>query len=189
MADSLFPFEAVPRRFRRDGWTAERQRAFVDLIAAGFRPGRAAARIGMRRQGAYELRERAGGASFAAAWDAAAESARRRRIGDRSGRSLYARAVEGVPRPVRHRGRVVAVVRRFDDAALVRLLGMLDSRLRKAGSGRRGIFSPMDAATLSASAHPERRGGRRGKDRRATIGGGESDAHPLEDVASAEHPE
>jgi hypothetical protein len=126
MDDSPFPFEPVPLRSRRDGWTAERQRAFIALIARGLRPGRAAARVGMRRQGAYTLRARAGAESFAAAWDAAAAAAARRRIADRGGRGLYARAIAGVPVPIRHRGRIVAVERRYDDAALIRLLATRD---------------------------------------------------------------
>ena len=126
MDDSHFPFEPVPLRSRRDGWTPERQRAFIALIAKGLKPGRAAARLGMRRQGAYALRARAGAESFAAAWDAAAAAAARRRIADRSGRGLYARAIIGVPVPIRYRGRIVATERRFDNAALVRLLGILD---------------------------------------------------------------
>lgn len=126
MADSPFPFDPVPLRSRSDGWTPERQRAFIRLIAQGLRPGRAAARLGMRRQGVYELRGRAGGEGFGAAWDAAAATVARRRVADRSGRGLYARAIEGIPVPIRHRRRVVAIERRYDNAALIRLLGMLD---------------------------------------------------------------
>jgi hypothetical protein len=126
MNDSPFPFEPVPLPSRRDGWTPERQRAFIRLIARGLKPGRAAARLGMRRQGLYELRRRAGAASFAAAWDAAAAAVERRRVADRRGRGLHARAIDGVPVPIRHRGRIVAVERRYDNAALIRLLGMLD---------------------------------------------------------------
>lgn len=126
MDDSPFPFEPVPLRSRRDGWTAERQCAFIRLIAQGFRPGRAAARVGMRRQGAYALRERVGAGSFVAAWDAASAAAARCRIADRSGRGLYARAVLGVSVPIRHRRHIIAVERRYDNAALIRLLAILD---------------------------------------------------------------
>jgi hypothetical protein len=128
--DSPFPFEPVSLRSRREGWTSDRQRAFIALIAKGLKPGRAAARLGMRRQGAYALRGRAGAESFAAAWDAAASAAARRRIADRRGRGLYARAIIGVPAPIRHRGRIVATERRLDNAALIRLLGMLDHSMK-----------------------------------------------------------
>jgi len=59
-------FEPVPLRHRHDGWTAERQRNFIALLAAGWRPGRAAARVGMSRKSAYALRSRPGGEGFAA---------------------------------------------------------------------------------------------------------------------------
>ena len=143
MDDLPFPFEPVPLRSRRDGWTPERQRAFIRLIAQGLKPGRAAARVGMRRQGAYELRGRPGGESFAAAWDAAAEAAARRWIADRSGRGLYGRAVLGIPVPIRYRGRVVAVERRYDNVALIRLLGMARPAHRKTRNARMRIFLPM----------------------------------------------
>lgn len=80
----------------------------------------------MGRQSAYALRSRPGAESFAAAWDAAAAQAARRRIGARAGEGLYARAVEGVPVPIRYRRAVVAVERRYDNAALIRLLGIVD---------------------------------------------------------------
>lgn len=139
MDDSLLSFELVPLRSRRDGWTPERQRAFIALIAKGLKPGRAAERVGMRRQGAYELRERAGAAGFAAAWDAAAAIARRRRAAARLEGTLYARAIDGMPVPIRHRGRVVAIDRRVDNAALIRLLGMADRSL-KSDDGSGGLF-------------------------------------------------
>ena len=139
MDDSPFPFEPVPLRSRRDGWTPERQRAFVALIARGLKPGRAAEWVGMRRQGAYALRERPDAEGFAGAWDAAAAAARRRRAAALTETSLYLRAIEGVPVPIRHRGRVVAIDRRLDNAALIRLLGIADRSL-KSENGSGGLF-------------------------------------------------
>ncbi|HEV2865323.1 MAG TPA: hypothetical protein VGX37_02320 [Allosphingosinicella sp.] len=80
----------------------------------------------MGRQSAYALRARAGAQSFAAAWDSAACAAARRRIAARRDQGLYARAVEGVAVPIPYRRAVVAVERRYDDAALVRRLGIAD---------------------------------------------------------------
>lgn len=145
---SPFPFEPVPLRSRGDGWTPERKRNFIALIAEGLRPGAAPRRVGMRRQGAYALRERPGGEGFAAAWDSAAAHARQGAAGPpRVG--LYDRAVEGVAVPIRYRGRVTAIDRRVDNAALVRLFGMLD-RSFKNDDGRGGYFVPWDAELLSA---------------------------------------
>lgn len=114
-------FTPVSLRHRRDGWTAERQHEFIRWIARGLRPGRAAERVGMSRKSAYALRSRPGGEGFAAAWDEATAIARRRRDealepGD------WERGVEGILHPIRHRGRIAAWDRRFDDAALLRLL-------------------------------------------------------------------
>lgn len=143
-------FEPVPLRSRRDGWTAERQRAFIRLIRAGLKPGLAAARLGMRRQGAYELRDRPGAAGFAAAWDEAAAAARRSRTAERSRDGLYARAVEGIARPVRYRGRIVAIERRYDDKALIRLIGIVERTSRNPTNGGGGFLSPLDDGLLSA---------------------------------------
>ncbi len=57
------------RRIRRDGWTAERQLRFLDVLAGTRSVTRAAAAVGMNRKSAYRLRNRADGALFAAAWD------------------------------------------------------------------------------------------------------------------------
>ncbi len=131
MGDSgLLDFTPVPLRARRDGWTVAKQRLFIEALARGLRPGTAARRLGLSRQTAYALRRRPGAEGFAAAWDAAVEMARRRRIAARP-TSLYERAVEGVLHPIRYRRRVVAVERRFDNRALVRLLGQIDRQIGK----------------------------------------------------------
>ena len=56
---------------RRDGWTAERQLRFVDVLARTRCVTRAAAAAGLSRKSAYRLRARADGALFAALWDRA----------------------------------------------------------------------------------------------------------------------
>jgi hypothetical protein len=63
-------------RIRRDGWTAERQLRFLDMLARTRSVGNAAACAGMSRTSAYRLRERREGALFAALWDRALEPAR-----------------------------------------------------------------------------------------------------------------
>ncbi len=84
----------------------------------------------MSRKSAYALRSRPGGEGFAAAWDAAVAGARRRRFEAREP-DEWTRAVEGVPRPIRYRGRIVAWERRFDNRALVLLLGRTQELLEK----------------------------------------------------------
>lgn len=62
------------RPMRRDGWTAERRRRFLEWLAAGHDVSRACAGVGMSREGAYKLRRR--DPAFAQAWDDALRSAR-----------------------------------------------------------------------------------------------------------------
>ena len=96
-----FAFEPVASATnRRDGWTAERQRLFIETLAAGGIVSAAARRVGKSRKTAYELLKRAGpGSGFARAWQAALAAGRRSawratsrrwlaagRQGDRSGR-------------------------------------------------------------------------------------------------------
>lgn len=61
-------FELVPRKFRHDGWTPYRQRAFIAALAdTAARP----AIVGMTAVGAHYPRRQPGAESFACAWRAA----------------------------------------------------------------------------------------------------------------------
>lgn len=70
--DDLLAFTPVPMQRRRaDGWSAERQRRFMTALSVMGAVGPAARAVGMGRASAYRLRERAGAAGFAEAWDIA----------------------------------------------------------------------------------------------------------------------
>jgi hypothetical protein len=119
-------FTPVPLRGRRDGWTPERQRAFIAAIAAGTPSNHAARAVGMSKQTAHALRRKPGAESFAAAWDKAVhhgwiarrKDARRKDVSERT-----CAAIEGVRTPVRYRGRIVGFRTRYDNRQLARLLG------------------------------------------------------------------
>jgi hypothetical protein len=64
-------FTPAPTRKRRSGWTAEKQRRFIEHLALTGHAGEAAAAAGMASCSAYRLRDKAGAESFARAWDAA----------------------------------------------------------------------------------------------------------------------
>jgi hypothetical protein len=58
------PLDPVPVRYRVDGWTAEKQRGFILVLAeCGVAP-RAAAAVGMSKRSAHKLAMRAGADSF-----------------------------------------------------------------------------------------------------------------------------
>src|SRR4051794_24890282 len=64
-------FTPAPTRKRHAGWTAERQRKFIQHLALTGNVGEACAVVSVASSSAYRLRNKAGAESFARAWDAA----------------------------------------------------------------------------------------------------------------------
>jgi hypothetical protein len=113
-------FTPVPRlRNRRDGWTPERQRAFISALAACGSVGAAAREAGVSRRGAYRLVEAPGGEDFARAWDDAVA------IGhERTRCEALERALHGGWVPVYRKGKLVRVeLRRSDRLAIALISG------------------------------------------------------------------
>ncbi|HEV7661853.1 MAG TPA: hypothetical protein VGO55_18590 [Allosphingosinicella sp.] len=71
-------FTPIPVRYRKDGWTPERQYLYVAALARTGHAGKAARAVGMTEQSAAKLRRRPDAASFNAACAAAFLGARRR---------------------------------------------------------------------------------------------------------------
>ncbi|PAX09204.1 hypothetical protein [Sphingomonas lenta] len=121
--DDLLLFTPVAMTLTRvDGWTTERQRAFIDALSRMGVVAAAARSVGMSATSAYKLRERAGpGSSFVRAWDMAREVAgsmaldRAREIGR-----------ERLSAPIYHRGRQVGVRHYWDNRILLAALNALD---------------------------------------------------------------
>ncbi|MEA3051782.1 MAG: hypothetical protein QOG72_685 [Sphingomonadales bacterium] len=86
-------FTPVPLRARRDGWTPERQFAYVVALAEFGHGGRAAEAVGMSEQSACRLRRRPGAAAFSRLCAAAWLHAKQRRARERLAR-LRARGGE-----------------------------------------------------------------------------------------------
>ncbi len=70
----LLHFTSVPMlRRRASGWSPAAQRAFIDMLARCGVVAQAARRVGCSPRSAYQLRQKQGAESFAAAWDWALE--------------------------------------------------------------------------------------------------------------------
>ena len=110
----LTAFAPVPRKYRYDGWTAQRQRDFVAALAATGSVTAAARQINMSTFGAYYLRRQPGAEGFRAAWAAALASGLQR-LTD----IAIDRAIDGVPVPVFHKGEQVGEKRRYNDRLLM----------------------------------------------------------------------
>ncbi|MDB5683680.1 MAG: hypothetical protein JWM75_1378 [Sphingomonas bacterium] len=124
-------FAPVPVRPRHDGWTPERQEAFVGYLADSGSVSQAAMRVGMTAESAYRLRRRADGADFDKAWEAALAVATRRLVD-----AAFERAIEGVEEPVHYKGEIVGMRRRPSERLLIFLLRHHDPLVYGNLSGR-----------------------------------------------------
>jgi len=114
---SAIPFTPVPLRPRRDGWTAEKQIAFIEALAETACVHEACRRVAMSDSSAYALRHRLIAMHFRAAWDAALDYAMHRLE-----QAALGRALNGVPRPVFYRGEQVGEWREYDERLTMFLL-------------------------------------------------------------------
>ena len=118
MTDSHLPDSAlVPVRARHDGWTPERQRAFIEHLADTGCVAEAAALVGMSEQSAYRLRRRSDAVAFDAAWEAALERGIQRLTA-----IAFDRAINGTRKRIYYHGELVAEERIHSDRLLIHLL-------------------------------------------------------------------
>lgn len=111
-------FTPVPRqRNRHDGWTPERQRAFIEALARTGSVSHAAREVNMAAEGAYQLRLHPKGESFRKAWEAALDFGVQR-LED----IALERAMNGVLEPVFGRDGQIGERRRYNDRLLMFLL-------------------------------------------------------------------
>jgi hypothetical protein len=107
-------FMPVPRKPRHDGWTPERQKAFIEALADTGSVSRAAAMVNMSSEGAYYLRRQPGADGFRRAWEAALDYgvARMKDI-------AFERAIEGYLVPMFVGGRLIGWRRKHNDRLLM----------------------------------------------------------------------
>lgn len=127
-------FHPVPIRARTDGWCELRQCGFLAQLYVTGSVSAAARGVGLSRASAYRLREREWAESFAHAWDAvltAPGSGRSKRPQPDwrkvTNGALIERLETGLVQPVIYKGRMTAIRRKPDKAALFRLLRRVDA--------------------------------------------------------------
>ena len=119
-------FHPVPVRARHDGWTPERQQAFILRLALTGAVGYSARAVGKTRRGAYRLRSRPGAESFAAAWDEALRWGQSRTLDIGMERSML-----GQQYPIRRAGRVTGYIHRKDNRLAMSVLNAMDRLARR----------------------------------------------------------
>jgi len=114
-------FTPAPTRKSRAGWTADRQRKFIEHLSLTGSVGEACALVGVASSSAYRLRNKAGADSFARAWDAALALAP-----TRLGAIALDRAINGRVERFYKDGELVMERRMPSDYLLTWLLSRLD---------------------------------------------------------------
>ena len=107
-------FTPVPRRYRHDGWTPERQKAFIEALADCGSVTRAAGMVNMAQANCYALRRSPGAEEFRRAWDSALDFGLKR-LKD----IAFERAIEGQLVPVFQAGKLIGFRRKRNDALLM----------------------------------------------------------------------
>jgi hypothetical protein len=129
----------VRRRPRLDGWTEEKQRRFIEVLADTGLVNVAARAVGMSRATAYALRRAEHGAAFARAWDAA-----RQHAGGLIEDIAFERAIEGTEHEVLDSyGEVIATRLVHDNRLLKYLLSHL--KPERYGTHRPSLAAPQEA--------------------------------------------
>ena len=134
-------FAPVPRVYNRhDGWTPERQRAFIGALADTGCVSRAAAMVNMAQTNCYTLRRAPGAEEFRKAWDAALD------CGLKMLKDIaFERAIEGELIPVFSGGKLMGHRRKRNDALLMFVL-------RHYGEDREGKRTTINYFSTRASA-------------------------------------
>ena len=141
-------FDTAPTRNRLSGWTADRQRTFIDILSLTGSVGEASAAAGVSARSAYRLRNREGASSFAQAWDAA-----QRMSATRLTALAFDRAINGRVERFYKDGELVMKRRLPSDRLLTWLLAHLDP-MRFGGPARHAMLDTADPRTLAAYALP-----------------------------------
>jgi hypothetical protein len=110
-------FEPAKLRPRHDGWTAERQIAFIEKLADCNSVSAAARYVGMTRESARQLRRHARARDFRDAWDAALDCSYAE-----VEEAAAERSKRGVARPIFYKGEQVGEWRHFDERLTMFLL-------------------------------------------------------------------
>lgn len=147
----LADYDWVPvrRKARRDGWTVAAQKSFIGVLADTGSVTQAAIEVNMSATSCYRPRRSPDGRAFAAAWDAAVQTASLRLVD-----LAFDRAVNGSTEPVFDReGRRVGQRVRYNDRLLMFLLrAHQPDRYRTPGQSSAPPGAPSSGAMPALSA-------------------------------------
>jgi hypothetical protein len=145
----------VLKKRRKDGWSPDKQRAFIEALADCGSVVTAAQAVGMSESSAYRLRRAPGAEAFDRAWSAAIAAASKKLLD-----AAFERALVGSDEPVFDReGRRVGRRLRQSDRLLMFLLRAYGPDCFRDAAARRSDLAPAPTAVPLAEAlvhlHPE----------------------------------
>ena len=139
----------VLKKRRKDGWSPDRQRAFIEALADTGSVATAAQRVGMSESSAYRLRRSPGAEAFDRAWGAAIDAAAKKLLD-----AAFERALVGSDEPVfdRDGNRVGRRLRQSDRLLMFLLRAYAPDRFQDAP--RRPAPAPTAVAEALVHLHP-----------------------------------
>ncbi len=141
---AAYDWVPVLKKRRKDGWSPDKQRAFIEALADSGSVATAAQCVDMSESSAYRLRRAAGAAAFDRAWSAAIDAASKKLLD-----AAFERALVGSEEPVFDRDghRVGRRLRHSDRLLMFLLRAYGPDCFRSAGTAQ-----PVPAATPVAEA-------------------------------------
>ena len=149
---AAYDWVPVLKKRRKDGWSPDKQRAFIEELADSGSVVTAAMSVNMSESSAYRLRRAPGAEAFDRAWGAAIDAASKKLLD-----AAFERALVGTDEPVFDReGRRIGRRLRQSDRLLMFLLRAYGpDRFRDAGPNRSTAPAATPVAEALVHLHPE----------------------------------
>lgn len=141
----------VLKKRRKDGWSPDKQRAFIEALADSESVITAAQSVGMSESSAYRLRRAPGAEAFDRAWSAAIDAASKKLLD-----AAFERALVGTDEPVfdRDGNRVGRRLRQSDRLLMFLQRAYGPDRFRDAGPDRLTAPAATPVAEALVHLHP-----------------------------------
>lgn len=149
---AAYDWVPVLKKRRKDGWSPDKQRAFIEALADSGSVVTAAMSVNMSESSAYRLRRAPGAEAFDRAWGAAIDAASKKLLD-----AAFERALVGTDEPVfdRDGNRVGRRLRQSDRLLMFLLRAYGPDCFRGAGPGRIAAPAATPVAEALVHLHPE----------------------------------
>ncbi len=143
---AAYDWVPVLKKRRKDGWSPDKQRAFIEALADSGSVATAAQRVDMSESSAYRLRRAPGAEAFDRAWSAAIDAASKKLLD-----AAFERALVGTDEPVfdRDGNRVGRRLRQSDRLLMFLLRAYAPDRFGERGAAPAPAATPVGAIPMA----------------------------------------